>query len=83
MLFRSLEKKIENQISFLTQDRKQKFIKLVVSPYVASYLCKGLVSLRRRWEWRYKARIRIVADQSVGIVDVHYHDRKDNDLIRK
>ena len=78
-----LEKKIENQISFLTQDRKQKFIKLVVSPYVASYLCKGLVSLRRRWEWRYKARIRIVADQSVGIVDVHYHDRKDNDLIRK
>ena len=78
-----LEKKIENQISFLTQDRKQKFIKLVVSPYVASYLCKGLVSLRRRWEWRYKARIRIVADQSVGIVDVHYHARKDNDLIRK
>ena len=78
-----LEKKIENQISFLTQDRKQKFIKLVVSPYVASYLCKGLVSLRRRWEWRYKARIRIVADQSVGIVDVNYHDRKDNDLIRK
>lgn len=78
-----LEKKIENQISFLTQDRKQKFIKLVVSPYVASYLCKGFVSLRRRWEWRYKARIRIVADQSVGIVDVHYHDRKDNDLIRK
>ena len=78
-----LDKKIENQISFLTEDRGQKFIKLVVSPYVASYLKKGLWSLRRRWEWKYKVRLKIVEDQSTGIVDVHYHDRKDNDLIEK
>ena len=77
-----LDKKIENQISFLTEDRKQKYIKLVVSPYVAAFLKKGLWSIRRRWQWRYKARIEIVADQSVGIVEVHYHDRKDNDLIK-
>ena len=76
-----LDKKIENQISFLTLDRGHKYIKLVVSPYVASYLRKGLWSLRRRWEWKYKARIRVVEDQSIGIIEVHYHDRKDNDLI--
>ena len=78
-----LDKKIENQISFLTQDRGHKYIKLVVSPYVASFLKKGLWSLRRRWEWKYKVRIRIAEDQSIGIVEVHYHDRKDNDLIQK
>ena len=78
-----LEKKIENQISFLTQDRGHKFIKLVVSPYVASYLKKGLFSLRRRWEWKYKVRLRIAEDQSTGIIEVHYHDKKDNDLIKK
>ncbi|MEG2365515.1 MAG: Rne/Rng family ribonuclease [Alistipes sp.] len=78
-----LDKKIENQISFLSQDRKQKFIKLVVSPYVASFLCKGLISLRRRWQWRYKTNIQIVADQSVGMVDVHYRDKKGADLINK
>ena len=78
-----LDKKIENQISFLTEDRKQKYVKLVVSPYVAAYLNKGLLwSIRRRWQRRYKVRIDIVADQSVGIVEVHYHDRKDNDLIK-
>ena len=48
---------------------------------MASYLRKGLWSLRRRWEWKYKARIRVVEDQSIGIIEVHYHDRKDNDLI--
>ena len=78
-----LDKKIENQISFLTQDRGQRFIKLVVSPYVASYLRKGFWSLRRRWEWKYKVRLKIVEDQSTGIIDVHYHDRKDNDLIEQ
>ena len=78
-----LDKKIENQISFLTQDRGQKFIKLVVSPYVAAFLRKGLLSLRRRWEWKYKVRLEIAEDQSVGIVEVHYHDKKDNDLITK
>lgn len=76
-----LDKKIENQISLLTLDRGHKYIKLVVSPYVASYLRKGFWSLRRRWEWKYKARIRVVEDQSIGIIEVHYHDRKDNDLI--
>ena len=78
-----LDKKIENQISLLTLDRGHKFIKLVVSPYVASYLTRGLFSLRRRWEWRYKTRIKVVEDQSTGIIDVHYHDEKDNDLINK
>ena len=78
-----LDKKIENQISFLTQDRGHKFIKLVVSPYVACFLKRGFWSLRRRWEWKYKVRLQVVEDQSTGIVEVHYHDRKDNDLINK
>lgn len=78
-----LDKKIENQISFLTQDRGRKYIKLVVSPYVAAFLTKGLWSLRRRWEWKYKLHLHIAADQSLGIVEVHYHDGKDNDLINK
>lgn len=78
-----LDKKIENQISFLTEDRGHKYIKLVVSPYVGAFLKKGFWSLRRRWEWKYKVRIDISEDQSIGIVEIHYHDRKDNDLIQK
>ncbi len=77
----SLDKKIENQISFLTQDRRQKFIELRVSPYVSSFLKSGLCSRRMRWMWKYKVHIRITADQSVGIIDIHYLDKKGNSLI--
>lgn len=76
-----LDKKIENQISFLAEDRKQKFVELRVSPYVSSYLKRGFVSLRRRWQWKYKIRIRVTSDQSVGIIDIHYLDRTGKSLI--
>ncbi len=76
-----LDKKIENQISFLTQDRGHKFIELRVSPYVSTFLKHGLWSHRLRWMWRYKVNLRITADQSVGIIDIHYLDKKGNSLI--
>ena len=70
-----LDRKIENQIQFLAEDRGVKYLRLSVSPYVASYLRQGLFSLRLRWMLRYKVMIHIVADQSLGMVDVKYLDR--------
>ncbi len=79
----ALDRKIENQISYLTQDRHCRYVKLVVSPYVAAFLKKGFWSLRRRWEWKYKVRLCIAEDQSTGIIDVRYRDRKGKELIGK
>ena len=76
-----LDRKIENQVQFLAEDRKVKYIRLRVSPYVASYLKQGLWSLRMKWMWRYRVRIDIVADQSLGMVDVKYLDRQGLALI--
>jgi ribonuclease G len=76
-----LDRKIENQIQFLTEDRGVKSITLRVSPYVASYLCQGFLSLRRRWMWKYKVKIKVVADQSLGMVDVKYLGAKGELLI--
>ena len=76
-----LDRKIENQIQFLAEDRGAKFIRLQVSPYVASYLNKGFVSLRRRWMMRYGVWIKVVADQSLGMIDVKYFGRKGELLI--
>jgi ribonuclease G len=76
-----LDRKIENQVQFLAQDRKVKYIRLRVSPYVASYLKQGFWSLRKQWMWRYKVRIDVVADQSLGMVDVKYLDRQGSAFI--
>jgi ribonuclease G len=78
-----MHEKIEDKISLLTQDRGQKYIKLTVNPYVAAYLKQGFwSSLRRRWQRKYKVKLEVVEDQSLGIVDVHYCDKEGNDLIK-
>ncbi len=76
-----LDKTIENQISFLTEDRGHKYIMLRVSPYVAAFITKGLLSLRRRWAWRYGCTLEVQQDLSVGIIDVSYHDKSGRNLL--
>ena len=76
-----LDRKIENQISLLAQDRGRRYVNLVVSPYVAAYLNRGLLSLRRRWMLKYGVWISICPSQSLGMVDVQYLDREGNDLL--
>ncbi len=76
-----LERKIENQIQFLTEDRGVKYVRLRVSPYVASYICHGLLSLRNRWMFKYRTWIDVVSDQSQGMVDIKYLGRNGAPLI--
>ena len=76
-----LDRKIENQVQFLAHDRKVNHIRLRVSPYVAAFLKQGFLSLCRRWMWRYRVRIDVIADQSLGMIDVKYLDKNDTPLI--
>ena len=75
-----LDKSIENRISYFSQDRKMKYLRLTVSPYVSAFLNKGLLSLRWRWMLRYGMWIDICVDESSGIVDVRYKNRRGEDL---
>ncbi len=77
----ALDRNIENQISFLTVDRKVKFINLRVSPYVAAFIDRGLFSMRRKWGWKYGCKIQVTTDDSVGIIDVGYYDKNGVNLL--
>lgn len=45
---------IENNLSFLIQDRKEKDIALLVHPYLESYFQKGLISRQVKWFFKFK-----------------------------
>ncbi len=76
-----LDQQIEGQISYYVNEKGLKYIKVKVSPFVKAFLTKGFPSLRMKWQWRYKAKIEIVTDQSTGFVQVGYYDEEDNELI--
>ncbi len=75
-----LDRQIENQVAYYVTDRGLHYIKLRVSPIVASYLKKGLFSLRAKWQFKYKCRIKVVSDPSIGFVETRFYDRKDTEL---
>jgi ribonuclease G len=76
-----LEEKIEGQIQLLSE-RGCKYVDLKVSPYVAAYLSRGLWSRRMRWICKYKLRIKLTADPSVGMIDVSYLDKEGKSLLQ-
>ena len=76
-----LEKKIENEIQLLAE-RGCRYVNLRVSPYVAAYLRHGLWSLKMRWMFKYKMRIRVSSTQSVGMIDVNYLDKEGKSLLK-
>ncbi len=76
-----LDQQIENQIAYFTSERKLKYIKVQVSPYVASYLTRGLYNTRMRWMIKYGCWINIAADQSTGFVETKFFDKTGKELI--
>ncbi|MBR2961470.1 MAG: Rne/Rng family ribonuclease [Alistipes sp.] len=77
----SLDSRIENQISLLAQDHGERYIRLVVSPYVAAYIQRGIWSLRMKWMLRYRVWIAIRVEHSLGMVDVQYQDREGENML--
>ena len=76
-----LDEQIENQIAYFAQDRGERYIRLRVSPVVAAFLTKGILSLRLRWMLRYKCFIRIVANSHTGIIETKFFDRRNKELV--
>ena len=77
----SIERELENMISYYAGEKKIKQLRLLVSPYVAAYLKSGFPSVRRRWMSKYGFRLKIGIDQSLGIVEYKFLDRKDRVLL--
>ena len=76
-----LDQQIENKIAYFASDRGVKYIKVKVSPFVASYLTRGLVSIRLRWMWKYRCMVRIVSDQSTGLVETKFYGKDGRELV--
>lgn len=50
---------IENNLQFLVVDRKEKYITLLVHPYLEAYFKNGLISRQMKWFFKYKKWIPI------------------------
>ncbi len=75
-----VDKQIENRISYYAQKKGIRNLTIKTSPYIAAFLTRGFPSLRMRWAWKYKSRIRVKKDQAVGVMETKILDKKGREL---
>ena len=81
--------RIQSSINFAEQLEQEidlmyrqygKGMRLHVHPYIFAYATKGLLSLKRRWWWRYG--ISLQENQGLGMLEYHFYNAKNMELSR-
>jgi ribonuclease G len=74
-----LEDEIEKNISYLSE-QKHKFLNIAVHPFLFAYLTKGIISLRRKWAWKYNMKISIRQDSAYHLTEFHFFDNNEEEI---
>jgi ribonuclease G len=74
-----IEDEIEKNLHYLLT-HQHKDLSLVVHPIMHAYLTKGLWSKHRQWMWKYKKRIKLVADANYHLVNYKFFDGHEEEI---
>ena len=74
-----LEDEIEKNLSYLIM-QKHKGLTITVNPIIFTYLTSGFISKRRRWIWKYKQKIKVVANSNYHLTEFHFFDNSDEEI---
>ncbi|MES2429926.1 MAG: Rne/Rng family ribonuclease [Bacteroidota bacterium] len=74
-----LEDEIEKNLSYLVM-QKHKGLTIEVHPILHAYLTKGFPSKRRKWSWKYKQKIKLVANSNYHLTEFHFFDDKYDEI---
>jgi ribonuclease G len=69
---------IENNVKYFIYEHN---LYIMVSPYLYAYLTKGIFSIQVKWFFKYKKWIKIKPVYSYHIIEYHFYDKKNNEMI--
>lgn len=74
------DEKLERELAFYVKEKDMKSFVLRVSPIFEAYLTKGICSIKRKWERKYKCRITVEGDSDYTILQSLWCDSKGESL---
>lgn len=72
---------LENNIRYLVQEQNEKYLKIVLHPFLYAYLTKGIYSVRWKWFRKFNRWIKLQQDTSYHLMEYHFFN-KNNDEIK-
>jgi ribonuclease G len=71
---------LERGLSFIVDKIKTRKILLNVHPFLASYLSRGFIPIFRKWNFKYKIKLKVQAVTSYHMLEYHFYDRDGNEI---
>lgn len=71
---------LESKIQQLSQEFHFKRIRLHVHPYVAAYINKGIFSLKRKWQFKYKTSILLTPNEGLAYLQYKFYNDKGEEI---
>ncbi|MBP5506497.1 MAG: Rne/Rng family ribonuclease, partial [Prevotella sp.] len=65
---------LESKIDHLVNKIGVKTFYLHVHPYVAAYINKGLISLKRKWQFKYGLGVHVISSQKMAFLQYEFYD---------
>ena len=75
--------KLESKIAILVNDLGVKKVRLHVHPYVAAFIDKGFVSLKRKWQMKFGFGLKIIPDQILAFLQYVFYDSENHEIDMK
>lgn len=72
---------IESNLRYLTSSQEEHRLTITTHPYIQAYLTKGLRSLRRQWQRKYKTRLQIKASESYNLLEFKFFSATGEEIV--
>lgn len=76
-----LDEQIENRLAFLANEKRAKRLTLKAHPFVVAFIKQGFCSKRRKWQRKYKCRLRVSPISSYNFLEYHFFDKNENEIV--
>jgi ribonuclease G len=67
---------LESKIDHLVNKIGVKTFYLHVHPYVAAYINQGIISLKRKWQFKYGLGVHVISSQKLAFLQYEFYDAK-------
>lgn len=72
---------IESNLRYLESSQKERKLTISTHPYIQAYLTKGLWSIRRQWQKKYKIRLVIKAVESYNLLEYKFFNSTGEEIL--
>ena len=71
---------IEKNIEFFFKEQNEAELTLCVHPFIAAYLTKGILSISRRWHFKYKKSVKVKAISSFHFMEFKFLNKNAEEI---